>query len=277
MEDVLLDLSNNPFISTFEDKIQYIKQNKHIIIPGTLGIYVFNQQFFNHIFIKTFQIIFAAGVLFPIGLLFAMIFASQLKFQLAEPIEDPPIKFEDKYPIDSIPDDEISIDKLNNKIYVSGNTPDGTVFMRWNNYREGFEYWSDNTIKYQYLETIARKFVKTYRCKSFYIDRKKEFEKLKKLKEDQKKELEEKLKQQEENQNNDAQEDDGVFVKFKNVDKTKKNNKTDENIVPIKANKYIHAGKIKDIEIFKLNKSVANNTTNSSFSFMDFKKMFKQN
>tara|TARA_Y100000591_G_C21707552_1_gene631648 strand:- start:4 stop:837 length:834 start_codon:yes stop_codon:yes gene_type:complete len=277
MEDVLLDLSNNPFVAAFGEKIQYITDNKFIIFPGIMGIYAINYNFFNYIFIKTFQIIIASSVLFPIGAFFAMIFASQLKFELAQPIEDPPVKFEDTYPIDHIADDEITLDKLNNKIYVSSNTPDGTVFMRWNNYREGFEYWSDNTIKYQYLETVARKFVKTYRCKSFYIDRQKEFEKLKKLKEDQKKELEEKLKQQEENPNNNTQEDDGVFVKFKNVNENKKNKKNNETIVPIKANKYIHAGKIKDLDVFKMNKSITSDTKNSAFSFTDFKKMFKKN
>ena len=52
-------------------------------------------------------------------------------------------------------------------------TPDGTVIMRYNYDKEGFEYWSDSkNIKYDYLETVARKFVKMNFCCHLYIDRK---------------------------------------------------------------------------------------------------------
>lgn len=183
---------------------------------------------------------------FPIGFFLAFVFASQLKFDKAEDSDDEEeeIKFEDKYPIDSIEDTVNDDVKENN--YIMGNTPDGNVIMSWNNYKESFQYWSDSSIKFDYLETIARKYVKSYYCKNIYICRKKELEKQK-----------QKIKEKDENEKmkgEDKKEDDNdVFAKLKtNLEKKYENKKKMlENLAPINGNKFSKIGKINDCPVFK--------------------------
>ena len=54
--------------------------------------------------------------------------------------------------------------------YVNEMTPLGNVYMRYNNTKKSFEYYSNNTIPYRYLEPVGRKFVLTYFCKPLFID-----------------------------------------------------------------------------------------------------------
>jgi hypothetical protein len=54
--------------------------------------------------------------------------------------------------------------------YILEFTPLGNVYMRYNNYKKSFEYFSNNTIPYRYLEAIGRKYVMTFRCKALFID-----------------------------------------------------------------------------------------------------------
>ena len=54
--------------------------------------------------------------------------------------------------------------------YILEFTPLGNVYMRYNHFKTSFEYFSNNTIPYRYLETIGRKYVMTFRCKSLFIN-----------------------------------------------------------------------------------------------------------
>ena len=36
---------------------------------------------------------------------------------------------------------------------------------------EGFEYWSENSIDRKFLDTVARKYVLTFRCSNAYVER----------------------------------------------------------------------------------------------------------
>jgi DNA-binding protein H-NS len=54
--------------------------------------------------------------------------------------------------------------------YILEFTPLGNVYMRYNHFKNSFEYFSNNTIPYRYLETIGRKYVMTFRCKQLFID-----------------------------------------------------------------------------------------------------------
>jgi hypothetical protein len=54
--------------------------------------------------------------------------------------------------------------------YILEFTPLGNVYMRYNHFKKSFEYFSNNTIPYRYLETIGRKYVMTFRCKQLFID-----------------------------------------------------------------------------------------------------------
>ena len=95
--------------------------------------------------------------------------------------------------------------------YVNDMTPLGNVYMRYNNSKKSFEYYSNNTIPYRYLEPVGRKFVLTYFCKPLFIDIEDELNKAKLKKEEhdaiKKKEQSEKSEQPNDKKN--------VFAKLK--------------------------------------------------------------
>ena len=66
--------------------------------------------------------------------------------------------------------------------YIIESTPVGNVLLRYNNKDKGFEYFSNNTIPYRYLETIGRKYVITFKCKPLFINLKEELDKSQKKK-----------------------------------------------------------------------------------------------
>lgn len=80
-------------------------------------------------------------------------------------------------------------DFINN--YIIEFTPLGNVIMRYNNDKQSFEYFSDHSVPYRYLEPIGRKYVMTYRCKAIFIDMDEEVEKVNKLNETKMKEMKE--------------------------------------------------------------------------------------
>lgn len=184
--------------------------------------------------------------------------------------------YEDKYDIDEIED--IS-GNPSETVYISDVTPDGIAFMRYNKYKEGFEYWADKSLQYDYLETMCRKYVKNCRCKNMYIDRKRLLkEKKERLEEEKKREEEQKEMEKEdlEKLNKVDDDDDDVFAKLKtNVDKryeSKKDKKKLESVVD-KANKYIYMGKISEMLPFTTtrNDELSDNTTKKNVSFSMFK------
>ena len=115
---------------------------------------------------------------------------------------------------------------LKNNIIME-KTPLGNVVMFYNNDRSSFEYYSDNTIPYRYLEVIGKKYVITYKCKRIYVDMSKELEEAeKKLAEKKQKEEDEKKKQEDAEKTNHTSESDArepqkknVFAKFKTYNK----------------------------------------------------------
>ena len=184
--------------------------------------------------------------------------------------------YEDKYNIDEIED--ISGNPSEN-VYISDVTPDGIAFMKYNKYKEGFEYWAEKTVQYDYLETMCRKYVKMFKCKNMYIDRKRLLkEKQERLKEEKRQEEEQKEMEKEdlEKLNKVDDDDDDVFAKLKtNVDKryeTKKSKKVLDNVVD-KANKYIYMGKLNEMVAFTVNRNdeLSDTTTKKNVSFSMFK------
>jgi len=77
--------------------------------------------------------------------------------------------------------DTITNNKLDGYMnnYILETTPLGNVYMRYNNKKQSFEYFSNSTIPYRYLETIGRKYVMTYWCKPLFVDLEKEINKAK--------------------------------------------------------------------------------------------------
>lgn len=106
--------------------------------------------------------------------------------------------------------------------YVMEHTPLGNVLMYYNNKKGAFQYYSDSTIPYRYLETVARKYVKMHNCAAIYFDMEEELKSYEtKLIE---KELQEKAKQEEEKKaitegEKDSKPKKNVFAKFKDYNK----------------------------------------------------------
>lgn len=97
--------------------------------------------------------------------------------------------------------------KFKQKIVIE-NTPIGNVIFFYNHEKLAFEYYSDLTIPYRYLETVCRKYVLTYNYRPLYVDMEEE------LKEYERKlEEKEKIKLETNVTNNNKKQ---VFAKFKN-------------------------------------------------------------
>lgn len=138
------------------------------------------------------------------------------------------------------------LDGLKNS-FIMEKTPLGNVIMYWNNSRESFEFYSDNTIPYRYLETVGRKYVKTFNCRQIYVDMEfelSEFERKQKDKQedDLKMKLLEDKKKMELEQNTSFNsssslglvEKKDVFAKFKNYNKESGTGKVNRGVAPPK-------------------------------------------
>ena len=161
--------------------------------------------------------------------------------------------YETKYTLLDTSDNNVKINNI-----IVENTPVGNVAMRYNEVEKGFEYWSDKTIAYKYLETVARKYVNTFHCTDIYIDRGKHLkEKIEKLTNEIKINLEakEKLEQDKKDISSDDTEIDEKTDVFANLKKYNTNIKTNiaekekltrDDYVCDVANKYIKKGKFTD-------------------------------
>jgi len=184
---------------------------------------------------------------------------------------------------------------INNKLdsyidnYVLEYTPLGNIYMRYNNNKKSFEYFSNNTIPYRYLEPVGRKYVMTYWCKPIFVDIEEE---LKKSEERQK--LEEGKKNELEPLNKSKQ-----ILKFQNYNKEINNSSTmrqiqknrpqtnmvlpphimsnvkssnENKLLKEKANRYTWEGRLSNFSPLKMiNKKIVNK--NLSLTFADFKKI----
>jgi hypothetical protein len=186
-------------------------------------------------------------------------------------------------------DEQLKKFKIN---YVIEHTPLGNVLMFYSHDKLAFEYYSDLTIPYRYLETVARKYVITYNYRPLYSDMDEEFKEYEnKLK---KKEEEEKNKYKQENVGNKTKD---VFAKFKSYNKEagtgrvntapppKNNipqnrralvndNKKDANekiLLKENANRYSYQGKFLNFNILqKIDRKVVDKKY--ALSYADFKK-----
>lgn len=186
------------------------------------------------------------------------------------------------------------LDGLKNN-FIFEKTPLGNVIMYYNNFRESFEYYSDNTIPYRFLETISRKYVKTFNCKQIYFDMEfelNEFErKQKEGLETQKKLLDDSLKG---NGNTELVKKKDVFAKFKGYNTESGTGKVNRGVAPPKnsipnntmkkkdenfilkdnANRYTCEGKLANFSFLKKpDRKIVDKKY--AMSFADFKKMKK--
>lgn len=109
------------------------------------------------------------------------------------------------------------LDSLKNSFIIE-KTPLGNVIMYYNNERNSFEYYTDNTIPYRFLETVGRKYITVFNCKQIYVDMANELKEAeRKLKE--KEELEKREREEKENGSDIVVAKKNVFTKFKSYNK----------------------------------------------------------
>jgi len=161
------------------------------------------------------------------------------------------------------------LDKCMN-LYVVECTPLGNVCMRYNNDKKSFEYFSNNTIPYRYLESVGRKYVTTYWCKPIFVNIEEEIKKAEE-KNKEKKEKEDKNKK-----NNPRK----IFAQLKSYKETQKNNKTHEQrrdakekqLVKENANRYTWEGRLTNFcPLKQIDKKILDKKL--SMTYADFKKI----
>lgn len=242
----------------------------------------FEQTSFKYVYNSMNNLI-VGTLVYGLGLTVGAWFVSRFLWDseiVLENIEEPKIKevlYEDKYPLDNYKD--LSGNKPTNTTIIE-NTPEGSVIMSYNYDKEGFEYWSNTkNIKYNFLETVARKFVKMNFCTDLYIDRRENIKQQnEELDRQEEKEKEKKKENEEKNAKIDKEfeeieEEDSVFVKSKLSLKEKQKKEVIDRtkIAAIKANKYIRVGKCSD---FKWLKKMEKRDKKKKISFNDFKNNF---
>jgi len=161
------------------------------------------------------------------------------------------------------------LDKCMNT-YVVEYTPLGNVCMRYNNDKKSFEYFSNNSIPYRYLESVGRKYVTTYWCKPIFVNIEEEIKKA------EEKNKEEKEKEDKNKKNNPRK----MFAQLKSYKETPKNNKTHEQrrdtkeklLVKENANRYTWEGRLTNFcPLKKIDKKLLDKKL--AMTYADFKKI----
>jgi len=196
---------------------------------------------------------------------------------------------------------EVTINKRLDKYidnYILECTPLGNVYMRYNNDKKSFEYFSNNTIPYRFLEPLGRKYVMTYWCKPIFVDIEEELINAeKKYDEEKEKEKEEKQNMSDKTLNVNVKKNvianlksynkDTTANAFKYPSKNRANtnfilppqikanlcdtsSKTDKHLLK-NANRYTWEGRLSDFCPLKKRKINKNNMT-----YAEFKKMQQQ-
>jgi hypothetical protein len=162
--------------------------------------------------------------------------------------------------------------------------------MRYNNAKNSFEYFSNNTIPYRYLEAIGRRYVMTFMCKPLFID----------LEEELKKALDNSLKnenvEKDQNEQKSSTDKPSTLHKFKSYNKELQmdknisrqranvlppqikanlpnvNTTSEKQLLKDNANRYTWEGRLAN---FSLLKRVDRKTVDKNYalSFADFKQM----
>ncbi len=154
--------------------------------------------------------------------------------------------------------------------YILETTPLGNIYMRYNLENSSFEYFSDYTIPYRYLESAAKRYVMTFWCKPLYIDLEEELKKEYNLQIPAIKPTKETLEIM-----NKVQTKKGTNTSISNSQiKTKQ--KSDKQQLKENANRYTWEGRLHDFcPLKKISRKVVDKRLNLTFS--DFKRMQQQN
>jgi hypothetical protein len=185
------------------------------------------------------------------------------------------------------------LDNLKNCI-VMEKTPIGNAIMFYNNAKSSFEYYSDSTLPYRYLEVIARKYIITYKCKQIFVDMEQEIKEAEKKLEEKKKKAEDEKQEEEKISGNPSTKPEkpakNVFAKFKNYNKdnsikvaavpldrpssAKQTKPQEEKVIKENANRFSFEGKLANFNFLKkIDRKVVDKRY--AVSFAEFKKMQK--
>ena len=212
-------------------------------------------------------------LLVPCWIVAKFIHEPAIKKAQKESLPPVPIPFTGRYPLSEAAHKTDNLDKLDKCVVLAG-TPDGLVCMRYCAAEEGFEYWANKSIKYNYLEVVARKYVTIFSCRDLYLNRSALLlEKLKRIKS----EIEERKKATAEGEEQEEEPDEGdVFASLKSYNTSKGADKQDKicrkDIVCDEANKYINRGRIEEAELS--NSKIVKDTTNLQ-SYDHWKQMLR--
>jgi hypothetical protein len=170
--------------------------------------------------------------------------------------------------------------------YVLEHTPLGNIYMRYNSSKGSFEYFSNNTIPYRYLEPVGRKYVMTYWCKPIFVNLEDELKKAEiKYDEDKKKEEELRNKPKEskdymaklKSYNNETRHQTMMKNQRPNPPQIKANlanviQKSEKMLLKEHANRYTWEGRISNFcPLKKIDRKIVDK--NLTLTYADFKKM----
>jgi hypothetical protein len=170
--------------------------------------------------------------------------------------------------------------------YVLEHTPLGNIYMRYNSAKGSFEYFSNNTIPYRYLEPVGRKYVMTYWCKPIFVSLEDELKKAEiKYDEDKKKEEELRNKPREskdymaklKSYNNETRQQTMMKNQRPNPPQIKANlanvtQKSEKLLLKEHANRYTWEGRISNFcPLKKIDRKIVDK--NLTLTYADFKKM----
>lgn len=145
-------------------------------------------------------------------------------------------------------------------------TPFGNVCMSYDSEDNGFLYYSDKCIPNEILDTVARKYVYTYKCRPLYV-LKETIEKEKKEEKDQSKTEEENKKKENDDKDVIQQEKKpSVFAKLKSYNQRKTEVKQENIEKPM--NRFIYKGKMTNYDLLKRQE-----TKTEKLTFSDYKKI----
>lgn len=173
--------------------------------------------------------------------------------------------------------------------YVVENTPLGEVWMRYNHSRGTFEYFSNHSIPYRFLEVVCRKYVMTYWCKPLYVNVDVELEKAKDKSKDVKdkdKDVKDKKEKDKSNYSTIRSYNEAIKTKtslnkksnsilppqLMNRVKTVDTNREKTILVKENANRYTWQGRLSDFDPLKRIKR-SDVDKNAKMSFLDYKNL----
>ena len=178
---------------------------------------------------------------------------------------DPNVEYLSEYTdvFDNLNEEVISNEKksLLKKNILFEFTPIGYIIMYYNDENDEFNYYSDRIPSYGFLETVSRKYVVTFHCKSIY-----------KIYENEKDKYEAKENKEKEDNEKKNSKKKSVYANFKRYNNTKSKINDNE---PILQNKYKRLGLIREFNVIKKENKITKREVNINDFLLQLKSKSK--